>query len=105
MLNNTFRVYSKNKKYDILMLCTRLADITGRVIYEGDVVQCDDKRSTQFPTIVGEVIYNPKYARFEVRTEGSCYSFEHLEDILILGCVYEQPELLRINLYNSREDT
>lgn len=81
--------------YEELQQCTGLKDKNGNLIYEGDIINCFDCRicSRSFP-LVEKGIITYKKAQFIVNTKFSEYLFEDIEDIEIIGNIYENKELL-----------
>lgn len=77
------------------MQCTGLKDKNGKLIYEGDIINCFDCRpcSRSFP-LVEKGIITYKKAQFIVNTKFTEYLFEDIEDIEIIGNIYENKELL-----------
>lgn len=81
----------------ILMACTGLKDSEGKLVYEGDVVEVDD-RAIGAPNIsIGQVYYcldytlesNPCFAAY-----GNNGHFRLSPSIKVLGNRYQHPELL-----------
>ena len=83
------------KRRYVLQQCTGLKDKNGKLIYEGDIINCFDCRpySRSFP-LVEKGIITYKKAQFIVNTKFSEYLFEDIEDIEIIGNIYENKELL-----------
>jgi YopX protein len=69
-------------------LFTGLHDLNGKEIYEGDIIKKDNG-------VWGVIVW--KAPSFEVtvsETQSSLYTKEWIEDSIVIGNVYENPELL-----------
>lgn len=73
-----------------VMQCTGLKDKNGKLIYEGDVVE----RKNGFSIKRGVVYFNEVFTQFDV-TNMSHYSLVNRS--IVLGNIYENPELLENN--------
>lgn len=73
-----------------LMQYTGLKDKNGKEIYEDDIVTCYD-------TAGGEV-YNHRVDFYGFRQEIWSEEFDGKTKVLIIGNIYENPELLQANL-------
>lgn len=74
----------------IFMQCTGLKDKNGNLIYEGDIIS-DDYDNTL-------VEWSETNCQFLVVEENdgikTCYTFEQLQSLEIIGNIYENPELI-----------
>lgn len=86
--------YLEDDNYNI-MQCTGLKDKTGKLIFEGDIVKCNE--------FVYRVEYdNIRFASFVLIRTNKLDIFKHYfgeavesEDVEIIGNIYESPELLQ----------
>ena len=80
-------------------------DKNGKEIYEGDIVQGYHLLITSAPTTKDEgvVVYNERDAMFDVRSKGGQQGLYHMRDILVIGNIYENPELLKEGNTTYRE--
>ena len=86
---------------DLKTLCqyTGLKDKNGKRIWENDIVSFIDCSSTESGYVehncVGRVAWDCEYACFRVSGTLSAESWEVLQDCVIIGNVFDNPELLR----------
>lgn len=77
---------------------TGLHDKNGKEIYEGDVVSFDDCTSTESgwweQSCTGVVVWCNETVAFEVTDRLSAESYEVLDECVVIGNIYENPELL-----------
>jgi YopX protein len=79
----------------VLMECTGLMDNKKNVLYVGDICQGQIAIGCMVSEPkLGEVIYNPAEARYELRTAESSVPLTMVNNMQLLGTVYETPELL-----------
>lgn len=72
---------------------TCLRDKNGADIYEGDIVECDDKIGGR---MYGEVIFDNEYGAFRiVFTDILQWTFYKVVNAEIIGNINENPELLK----------
>ena len=73
-------------------------DINGKEICEGDIVSFDDCTSTESGYwergCIGVVEWCNETASFEVSNRLSAESYEVLDECVVIGNIYENPELL-----------
>ena len=78
---------------------TGLKDKSGKEIYEGDIIGFDDCTSTESgyreQQCVGVVEWSDETVSFEVSNRLSAESYEVLSECLVIGNIYENPELLK----------
>ena len=83
----------------ILMQYTGRKDINDKEIFEGDIVSFDDCTSTESGYCergcIGVVEWCNETASFEVSNRLSAESYEVLDECVIIGNIYENPELLK----------
>jgi len=81
------------------MQYTGLKDINDKEIFEGDIVSFDDCTSTESGYCergcIGVVEWCNETASFEVSNRLSAESYEVLDECVIIGNIYENPELLK----------
>lgn len=81
------------KDFTNLIQCTGLKDKNGKLIYEGNVIS-DGYDNTP-------VEWSETDCQFLVVEENdgikTCYTFEQLQSLEIIGNIYENPELLKEN--------
>lgn len=76
----------------IIQQFTGLKDSTGKEIYEGDIVECNDGLKGR---IYGEVVYDQEYGAFRiVFTDILQWTFYKVENPEVIGNIFETPELL-----------
>ena len=93
MDRDTKHFFTLNIENANLMQYTGLKDKNGKDIYEGDILQWDyDTRWKQHLSGVMEVDIPGIYYALE---NESCHPFETEEECLIIGDIYENPELLK----------
>ena len=82
----------------ILMQYTGLKDKNGKEIFEGDIVSFDDCTSTESGYCergcIGVVEWCNETVSFEVSNRLSAESYEVLDECVVIGNIYENPELL-----------
>ena len=73
----------------VLMQCTGLKDMTGRLIYEGDVVALNDDE-------IAVISWSDVIARFVIENEDVQADFDNFYpyELEIVGNIYENPQLL-----------
>ena len=71
---------------------TGLTDKNGKKIFEGDIIKADNwlHQNMKIYTIVFED--SGFYAKHK---DEDCWNFDHLENIEIIGNIYDNPELLK----------
>lgn len=105
-----FSPMKRSKRELNWMQFTGLLDKSGKEIWERDIVQCDVRiEGRLFKKARGEVHYGNNVAAFCVllddeygsmrtgpSTDGSHYSLtmEQLRDFIVIGNIYENPELI-----------
>ena len=76
---------------------TGLKDINGKEIYKGDIVSFDDCTSTESgyweQSCIGVVEWCNETVSFEVTNRLSAESYEVLDECVVIGNIYENPEL------------
>ena len=84
----------------ILMQYTGRKDINDKEIFEGDIVSFDDCTSTESGYCergcIGVVEWCNETASFEVSNRLSAESYEVLDECVIIGNIYENPELMEV---------
>jgi uncharacterized phage protein (TIGR01671 family) len=75
-----------------IMQFTGIKDKNGKDIYEGDIVTLDNGSSYKFGNF--EIFYNKSEFAI-IRDDGSIDSIGNLCDKIVLGNIYENPELFR----------
>ena len=82
----------------ILMQYTGRKDINDKEIFEGDIVSFDDCTSTESGYCergcIGVVEWCDETVSFEVSNRLSAESYEVLDECVVIGNIYENPELL-----------
>ena len=86
--------YRDDKLKDIiLMQCTGLIDINGKLIYEKDIIKCS--HGCEFA--IGVIEWDSEELQFALKIEDAFYSIRQktkFDIIEILGNIYKNPELL-----------
>ena len=86
--------YRDGKLKDIiLMQCTGLTDINGKLIYEKDIIKC----SYGCEFAIGVIEWDSEELQFALKIEDTFYSIRQetkFDIIEILGNIYENPKLL-----------
>ena len=84
----------------ILMQYTGRKDINDKEIFEGDIVSFDDCTSTESGYCergcIGVVEWCDETVSFEVSNRLSAESYEVLDECVIIGNIYENPELMEV---------
>ena len=79
---------------------TGLKDKNGKEIYEGDIISFLDGYSTESGFVecycVGEVSWEEEIVSFCVSERCSVESYEALDDCVIIGNIYDNPELMEV---------
>lgn len=95
MNEELFDIYLRNVK---IMRYTGRKDINGKEIFEGDIVSFDDCTSTDSgyweQSCMGVVEWCNETVSFEVTNRLSAKSYEVLDECIIMGNIYENPDLL-----------
>ena len=93
-----FDSFIDNDNY-VVMQYTGLKNRNGTEIYEGDIIGFDDCTSTESgyweQQCTGVVEWCDETASFEVSNRLSAESYEVLDECLVIGNIYENPELLK----------
>ena len=80
------------------MQYTGRKDINNKEICEGDIVSFDDCTSTESgyweQGCIGVVEWHTETVSFEVTNRLSAESYEVLDDCVVIGNIYDNPELL-----------
>ena len=83
-----------------LCQCTGLKDKDGKLIWENDIVGYVDMYSTESGyaemNCAGEVLWDKETMSFQVTNRLSVESYEVLQECLILGNIFDNPELLEV---------
>lgn len=81
-----------------LCQCAGLKDENGKLIWENDIVGYVDMYSTESGyaemNCAGEVLWDKETMSFQVTNRLSAESYEVLQECLILGNIFDDPELL-----------
>lgn len=84
----------------ILMQYTGRKDINDKEIFEGDIVSFDDCTSTESGYCergcIGVVEWCNETVSFEVSNRLSAESYEVLDECVVIGNIYENPELMEV---------
>lgn len=72
---------------------TGLRDKNGVEIYEGDIVMFDYEWTK--PTEIGVITWNKDNASFQIKGHIPSFSMKHLNQMKVVGNIYENNELLR----------
>ena len=83
-----------------LCACTGLKDKNGKLIWENDVVSFLDMYSTENGYsergCVGKVVWDDETISFQVTNRLSAESYEVLDECLVIGNIFDNPELLEV---------
>lgn len=93
-----FDSFIDNDNY-VVMQYTGLKDKNGTEIYEGDIIGFEDYTSTESgyweQQCTGVVEWCDETVSFEVSNRLSAESYEVLDECLVIGNIYENPNLLK----------
>lgn len=79
-----------------IMQFTGLRDKNGKEIYEGDIIQKKTRERRREMIQVGSVTWDEKVLGFNIyRTDHYIGMLTWVDDIEVIGNIYENPELLR----------
>lgn len=83
-----------NDEIFVIMQCTGLADKTGKLIYEGDIVTCNDN------PLKGVIEWHYRELHFQCGWNnklgaGDIYYLVRDCELEVIGNIYENPELLK----------
>jgi uncharacterized phage protein (TIGR01671 family) len=99
---NNGHIYAGNINFTnrlILQQYIGLTDKNDKEIYEGDMIgfiDCTDTEGGWYEQqCIGVVEWSSETASFEVSNRLSAESYEVLEECIVLGNIYENPELLK----------
>ena len=85
---------------DALCACTGLKDKNGKMIWENDIVSFLDMYSTENGYsergCVGKVVWDDETISFQVTNRLSAESYEVLDECLVIGNIFDNPELLEV---------
>lgn len=80
--------------------CTGLRDKNGKLIWENDIVSFLDMYSTENgwseSGCVGKVAWDDETISFQVTNRLSAESYEVLDECLVIGNIFDNPELLEV---------
>ena len=80
--------------------CTGLKDKNGKLIWENDIVSFLDMYSTENgwseSGCVGKVAWDDETISFQVTNRLSAESYEVLDECLVIGNIFDNPELLEV---------
>ena len=80
--------------------CTGLKDKNGKLIWENDIVSFLDMYSTENGYsergCVGKVVWDDETISFQVTNRLSAESYEVLDECLVIGNIFDNPELLEV---------
>ena len=83
---------------DTICQCTGLKDKNGKLIWENDIVSFLDMHSTENGYsergCVGKVVWDDETISFQVTNRLSEESYEVLDECLVIGNIFDNPELL-----------
>ena len=94
-----FGDFIENDQY-IVMQFTGITDITGREVYEGDVINIGVLRSgygRHEQVMIGErleVVFVDAWSAFGGTDGGAFFYFCDMRDIVVIGNIYENPDIL-----------
>lgn len=81
--------------------CTGLRDKNGKLIWENDIVSFLDMYSTENgwseSGCVGKVAWDDETISFQVTNRLSAESYEVLDECLVIGNIFDNPELLEVD--------
>ncbi len=92
VVKNTIALTVLDENRYVAQQFTGLKDSTGKEIYEGDIVECNDGLKGR---IYGEVVYDQEYGAFRIAfTDILQWTFYRAENPEVIGNIFENPELL-----------
>jgi len=86
--------YEKRKPKFEVMQFTGLKDKNGREIWEGDIIE-GDLFDARLPTR-GVVVYDDEHACYANKNEAGLTFLFKIDDKIIIGNIYENPDLLNV---------
>ena len=83
---------------DTICQCTGLKDKNGNLIWENDVVGFWDTYSTENGRAemdcIGKVVWDDETISFQVTNRLSAESYEVLDECVVIGNIFDNPELM-----------
>ena len=92
-----FQSYLKNQDIFEIEQCTGLKDKNGKLIYEGDIVNCSFNGKANTVETFSKKLFQGKHLVEFFEYYFSPFNYVNASDVEVIGNIHENPELLEEN--------